>query len=397
MHNFLGRRTAVGLARIAARRQALTLGLSLAVSLLVPLTSPASAGPALLFDASSGRVLYAEDHDNVWHPASLTKIMTAYMTFDAIKAGRLTMQSKIIASELSVQQEPSKVGLPIGATMTVELALQALIVKSANDVAVMLAEAVSGNVEEFSKQMNATARRIGMTHTNFVNPHGLPAAQQVTTARDLGILAMAVLRDYPEYGSLWTQHDMRIGKRRLRTHNGLLRTYDGADGLKTGFICDSGYNVVATASRDGRRVVAVVLGEPSGAARTVRAAGLLEHGFQAAAWNDLAQPPHTIRTLPVPIDAKSAPTIVRNELLNRECNGGRRRIPAVAAVAKAKQQRQELSKKAAAAGAASNVAPAAGPAAAAVPAVAPIRATPPSVPAAKTATPQPTVPVKAQN
>ena len=388
MHDFLDRMS-----------RAVVWRLSLGIALLAPLVGTAEAGPALLFDASSGRVLYAEDHDHVWHPASLTKIMTAYMTFDAIKAGKLTLQSKIVSSELSVQQAPSKVGLPIGATMTVELALQALIVKSANDVAVMLAEAVAGSVEEFSKQMNATARRIGMTHTNFVNPHGLPAAEQLTTARDLGILAMAVLRDYPEYGSLWTQHDMRIGKRRLRTHNGLLRTYEGADGLKTGFICDSGYNVVATASRDGRRVVAVVLGESSGAARTVRAANLLEHGFQAVGWNDLAQPPHTIRTLPVPADAKSAPTVVRNELANRECNGGRRRVPAVAAVAKSKQQRLDLAKKAGVTGA-----PAAGAAtaAAAVPGAAkpaaPVGAEGAAKsPAKQSAAPQGAVPAKAAN
>jgi D-alanyl-D-alanine carboxypeptidase len=306
------------------------------------------AGPALLFDAKDGRVLYAEDHDHVWHPASLTKIMTAYMTFDAIKAGKLTMQSRISASEVSVQQAPSKVGLPVGATMTVELALQALIIKSANDVAVMLAEAIAGNVDDFSIQMNATAKRLGMTHSNFVNPHGLPAAEQVTTARDLATLSLAVLRDYPEHGALWSQADMRIGRRKLRTHNGLLKTYDGADGLKTGFICDSGYNVVATATRDGRRVVAVVLGAASGGQRTIRAAELLEHGFQTAAWRDVVQQPHTIKTLPVPVDAKSTPTVVRNELLNRACNGGRRVKPAAAAVAKVKLQRQDIATKAAA-------------------------------------------------
>jgi D-alanyl-D-alanine carboxypeptidase len=296
-------------------------------------TSQAIAGPALLFDAKDGRVLYAEDHDHVWHPASLTKIMTAYMTFEAIKAGKLTMQSRITASEVSTQQAPSKVGLPVGATMTVELALQALIIKSANDVAVMLAEAIGGDVETFAKQMNETAKRIGMTHSNFVNPHGLPAAEQITTARDLGILSMAVLRDFPEHGALWQQSDMRIGRRRLRSHNGLLRTYDGADGLKTGFICDSGYNVVATASREGRRVIAVVLGASSGAQRNIRAAGLLEHGFETAAWRQAVDQQHTLKTLPIPADAKSSATIVRGELANRECGGrGRRKVakPAVA-------------------------------------------------------------------
>jgi D-alanyl-D-alanine carboxypeptidase len=320
----------------------------IAASLVLALTigDRAIAGPALLFDAKDGRVLYAEDHDNVWHPASLTKIMTAYMTFEAIKAGKLTMQSRISASEVSVQQPPSKVGLPVGATMTVELALQALIIKSANDVAVMLAEAIGGNVDDFAVMMNATAKRLGMTHSYFVNPHGLPAPEQVTTARDLATLSLAVLRDFPDYGALWSQADMRIGRRKLRTHNGLLKTYDGADGLKTGFICDSGYNVVATATRDGRRVVAVVLGSASGASRTIRAAELLEHGFQTAAWRDALQQPHTIKTLPVPTDAKSTATVVRNELLNRSCNGGRRVKPANA-VAKVKQQRQDLAKKAA--------------------------------------------------
>lgn len=322
---------------------------ALAFSLLLSIVSaPASAGPALVFEAASGRVLYAEDQDNAWHPASLTKIMTAYMTFEALKAGKLTPQSKITASEVSVVQEPSKIGLPVGATMTVELAINALIIKSANDVAVMLAEAMAGSVEEFAKQMTATAKRLGMTRTTFVNAHGLPAAEQVTTARDLAILSMAVLKDFPEYAALWHKHDVRIGRRVLRTHNGLLKTYDGADGMKTGFICDSGYNVVASASRDNRRLVAVVLGELSGASRTIRAAGLLEHGFQVAAWTDVMPPSYTVRTLPIAADAKTQPASVRTDLLSRECNPGRRRPPSVAAIAKAKQKRAELAKKAAA-------------------------------------------------
>lgn len=332
---------------------------------LVAALPSATATPALLVDAKDGRVLYAEDQDNVWHPASLTKIMTAYMTFEAIKAGKLTMQSRVVASELSQQQVPSKVGLPVGATMTVELALQALIVKSANDVAVMLAEAIGGDVESFAKQMNQTAKRLGMTQSNFVNPHGLPAPEQITTARDLGVLSMAVLRDYPEHGRLWTQADMRIGRRRLRSHNGLLRTYDGADGLKTGFICDSGYNVVATASRDGRRVIAVVLGATSGAARNVRAASLLEHGFQTAAWRDALQQTHTIKTLPVASEAKAVPTIVRGELANRDCGGrGRRKVvkPAVSQK-QPKPAKAEAVKKAAAQAPAAPAAPATAPAA----------------------------------
>src|SRR4026209_3036336 len=140
-----------------------------AAALIAGLATPALAGPALLFDAADGRVLYAEDMDNQWHPASLTKIMTAYVTFEAIKEGKLTPATKISCSELANSQGPSKVGLPVGAEMTVETALQALIVKSANDVAVMLAEAVSGSHDAFVERMNATAARLGMTRTKFVN------------------------------------------------------------------------------------------------------------------------------------------------------------------------------------------------------------------------------------
>lgn len=299
-----------------------------------------SAGPVMLFDAADGRVLYAEDVDHVWHPASLTKIMTAYMTFEALKTGKIAKDTKLAVSELAHNQVPSKVGLPVGATMTVELAVQALIIKSANDVAVMLAEGISGSVENFSAEMNKTAKRLGMTRSNFVNPNGLPAAEQLTSARDLAKLSRAMLRDFPEYNGLWAQADMRIGRIRLRSHNGLLKTYEGADGLKTGFTCDSGYNVVATATREGKKVVAVVLGEASGRDRNLRAATLLEHGFETSAWRAALQQSVTIDTLPVAADAKATPTSVRETVLTWECGNRRRRVNP--AVAKVKQQRKQL-------------------------------------------------------
>ena len=171
--------------------------------------------------------------------------------------------------------------------MTVETALQALIIKSANDVAVMLAEAVAGSHEAFVARMNATAARLGMTRTKFANANGLPAPEQVTTARDLAKLSAAVVRDYPEYAHMWSMLDAKVGKRHLRSHNGLLTNYAGADGIKTGFICDSGFNVVASATRDGRKMIAVVLGEATGGERSVRAANLLEHGFQTHEWKAL--------------------------------------------------------------------------------------------------------------
>lgn len=311
-----------------------------AVAALAAAAPSASAGPVMLFDVADGRVLYAEDADHVWHPASLTKIMTAYVAFEAMKAGKIARDTKLVVSELAHSQAPSKIGLPVGATMTVELAIQALIIKSANDVAVMLAEGISGSVEEFAAEMNRTAKRLGMGRSHFVNPNGLPAAEQVTSARDLAKLSRAMLRDFPEYNSLWAQSDMRVGRIRLRSHNGLLKTYEGADGLKTGFTCDSGYNVVATASRDGRKVVAVVLGEASGKDRNLRAAGLLEHGFETSAWRAALQQTATIDTLPVATDAKTTPTSVRETVMTWDCGNRRRR--ANPAVAKVKQQRKQL-------------------------------------------------------
>ena len=294
---------------------------------------PVWAGPALLFDAGSGMVLYAEDQDNQWHPASLTKIMTAYVVFEAIKSGKMTLETKIGCSDLAYSQPPSKVGLPVGAEMTVERALQALIVKSANDVAVMLAEAVAGSQEAFVETMNATAARLGMTRTKFANANGLPAAEQVTTARDLAKLSMAVVKDYPEYAPMWALMDVRIGNRNLRTHNGLLANYEGADGLKTGFICDSGFNVVASATREGKRLMAVVLGEATGRERTTRAASLLEHGFQTHGWKMLLAS-QSLDSMPMAEDAKG-PMTMRQAVISYECGTGRKRRP-VAKVPKRK-------------------------------------------------------------
>lgn len=300
--------------------------------------APANAGPTLLFDGNDGTVLYAEDVDVLWHPASLTKIMTAYLTFEALKAGKLTLETKITVSEAANAQTPSKVGLPVGASMTVDLAIKALIVKSANDVAVMLAEAIGGTEAEFIAKMNVTAKRLGMSRTVFVNPNGLPAPEQVTTARDLAKLSRAVLKDFPEYASLWSMPDMRIGRRRLGSHNGLLKTYEGADGLKTGFTCDSGYNVVASATRDGRRVMAVVLGESSGRDRTLRAQSLLEHGFQTREWRGFFQKTASIDTLP-DTGAAAGVTSVRQAVMNFACGNRRHVVKTVAAREKAKVAR----------------------------------------------------------
>src|SRR5262245_35435904 len=280
-----------------------TCGL-VALSISLTVGPPVSAGPSLLFDAANGAVLYAEDPDTLWHPASLTKMMTAYVTFVAIQDGTLSVDTPIGCSKLANNQDPTKLGLPVGATITVEIALQALIMKSANDVAVMLAEAVSGSHEAFVDYMNGMAGRLGMTRTKFANANGLPDPDQVTTARDMGKLAAAIVRDFPQYAYLWSMLEMRVGKLHLHTHNGLLTNYPGGDGMKTGFICDSGFNVVASATREGRKLIAVVLGETTARERNLRATSLLEHGFRTYEWQSLFDS-QTLDTIPLDEGAKS--------------------------------------------------------------------------------------------
>ena len=326
----------------AHKKLVLSLGL-LAVAVLTAMSArTAVAGPALLFDPETGAVLYAEDQDDLWHPASLTKLMTAYLTFEALKEGKITLDTKLTVSELANSQPPSKIGLPVGAQMDVELALQSLVIKSANDVAVMLAEGVGGTHEAFIERMNATAKKLGMTRTVFVNPNGLPAPEQVTTARDLAKLTRAVLAQYPQYAPLWGMGDMRVGRMHIRTHNALLKVYDGADGMKTGFTCDSGYNVVATATREGHKLAAIVLGEPSGQARSLRTANLLEHGFQYNAWQTALQPV-TLDTLELLPDSKSVVTSVRNTVATSGCGG--HRVRPVNVAAKSRQKRLATAKQ----------------------------------------------------
>jgi D-alanyl-D-alanine carboxypeptidase len=271
-------------------RRLATLAVTAGLLAGLGLARPAEAGPALVFDPANAQVLYAEDPDLAWYPASLTKLMTAYLTFEALKAGKLTWESRLVTSEKAHVAPPSKIGLHVGGEMTIEQGIRALIIKSANDVAIMLAEKVSGSEEAFVELMNTTAKRLGMSRTRFTNPNGLPDPGQVTTARDMGLLARAILVDYPQLAPLFAEHKTYIGRIRLGSHNSLLKTFEGADGMKTGFICSSGYNVVASATREGRRLVAVVLGETSALVRNQRAALLLEHGFEHQAWKAALAP-----------------------------------------------------------------------------------------------------------
>ena len=241
--------------------------------------TPARAEAMILVDADSGKVLRAENATYPWYPASTTKLMTLYMTLSAVRDQRITFDTLFKVSPNANSQAPTKMGFPVGIQVTVDNALKMMMVKSANDMAVLLAEGISGSVDAFAEEMTDTAHKLGMTESNFVNPNGLPADGQITSARDLAILARALIREFPQYSSYWHIPAIQWGKRVVRNYNPLLGRYPGADGMKTGFICASGFNLVATATRDNKHLIAVVLGAPSGAVRAMKAAELLERGF----------------------------------------------------------------------------------------------------------------------
>jgi D-alanyl-D-alanine carboxypeptidase len=292
-------------------------GLGLLAGALLFAPPVAQAGPALVFEPYNGTVFYSEDPDAPWFPASLTKLMTAYVTFHALKEGKVVPTTPLICSKRAAAQAPSKLGLAVGGQITIDTGLKVLIVKSANDVAVMLAEAVGGSVEGFVQQMNEAARRLSMSRTHFVNVNGLPDEGQVTTARDLAKLTRAIIVEFPEYADLFAMPQVQVGKQLIRTHNGLLRDFPGADGMKTGFICNSGFNVVASATRDGRKLVAVVLGEYSTASRRDRAANLLENGFKRYFWKSLFGT--TIDGLTIQASMSAEPAHLASDV----CGGGR--------------------------------------------------------------------------
>lgn len=257
----------------------------------------AGAEALLLIEADSGRVLHAENATQPWYPASVTKVMTAYVTLKAVKAGRISLDTLITVSPNAVAQAPSKMGFKAGSQVTVDNALKMLMVKSANDIAVVLAEGVSGSIPAFAEEMNRAAARLGMMQTSYVNPNGLPADEQITSARDQAILARAIYRELPEYELYWRISAIKLGKRVMRNYNTLLDRYPGTDGMKTGFICASGFNVVVSAKRNNRRLIAVVFGAPSGGVRAVKAAQMLERGFQSGGFSWLTPTSGTVETL----------------------------------------------------------------------------------------------------
>jgi D-alanyl-D-alanine carboxypeptidase len=253
--------------------------MSFVVTLLVTGTGLAST-PALVVDLETGRVLHSERATDPWFPASITKLMTVYVALDMVRSGQASMEQLLTVSENAYALPPSKMAFKPGSQIRLDNALKIIMVKSANDVATTIAEGLGGSVEGFADIMNMTATRIGMKESRFVNPHGLPDERQQTSARDMAVLARALIREFPQHSDLFHIGAIQFGRRVMRNHNGLIGRYPGADGMKTGFICASGFNVVATAQRNGRRLVTVVLGSSSANERTLKAAELFDYGFE---------------------------------------------------------------------------------------------------------------------
>src|SRR5579871_5994423 len=297
---------------------------ALAAALAAPLlatATPARAEAYILVDADSGKVLRAENAAYPWYPASTSKLMTLYVTLSAIRDRRITFDTLFTVSRNAWSQSPTKMGFPIGTQVTVDNALKMLMVKSANDMAVLLAEGLDGSIDKFAEEMTLTAQSLGMTETNFVNPNGLPADGQISSARDLAILARALIKQFPQYSFYWHIPAIKYGRRVVRNYNPLIGRYPGADGMKTGFICASGFNLVATASRDNKRLIAVVLGARSGAARAVKAAELFESGF---AQNPLAWLTPSLGT----VDELKPLNVDPPNLKDQMCGPHRKRRPA---------------------------------------------------------------------
>lgn len=248
-----------------------------AASLL--LVTPALANPTMLFDLESGRVITHQEAFKRWYPASLSKLMTAYVVFRAIDAGEVALDSPIRMTKKAAAEPPSKFGLKPGTVMRLDTALKIMLVKSANDVAMAIAENVGGSQKGFAERMNAEAARLGMTGSHFVNPHGLFSPEQYTTARDMALLARALRRDYPQYSPWFSIEGLAFGKKTIPNYNLLIGRYEGADGMKTGFVCASGFNLIGSATRNGRTLVAVVLGEQTAISRAEATARLLDAGF----------------------------------------------------------------------------------------------------------------------
>ena len=246
-------------------------------------TSSYSPGyAAIVVDANTGSILHSSNADAIRHPASLTKIMTLYMLFERLESGKLSLDSPLRVSEHAADQSPTKLGLREGGTITVEDAIKGMVTRSANDAAVVVAENLAGSEDEFARQMTRKARALGMSHTVYRNASGLPDSAQVTTARDQATLGRAIQERFPRYYRYFSTRSFTFRGQRIANHNRLLGRVEGVDGIKTGYIRASGFNLVTSVRRNGRHVVAVVLGGTSAGARDARMRQLLAQHVDSA-------------------------------------------------------------------------------------------------------------------
>lgn len=241
---------------------------------------------SIMIDASTGDVLYSSNADEIRYPASLTKMMTLYITFNALDKGLIKLDDKLPVSRTAANRSPSKLGLKAGETISVKDAIMALIIKSANDCATVLAEGLGYSEENFASTMTKVAKELSMKHTTFKNASGLPNKQQKTTARDMAVLGAAIYHHFPQYYKLFSSKKFSYNGHTYYTHNHLLKNFSGADGLKTGFTNAAGYNIATSAERDGHRVIAVTMGHKTIKDRDKKIANMMNNGLKKLALAD---------------------------------------------------------------------------------------------------------------
>ena len=244
--------------------------------------------PYVVIDVASGRIIEERIGAHPWFPASVTKLMTVYVALQAVRQGRLTMDTPLVVTSRATRMKPSKMGFVPGTQVTLDNALKMLMVKSANDVAVTIAEGVSGSVEAFAAEMNQSAASLGMRKSHFVNPNGLPDPNHVSSARDMAVLGRALLVTFPEHADLFDIGAFKLGDKIVPTHNGMIGRYPGANGMKTGFTCAAGFNLVASATRENRKIIVVVMGDASARQRTAHAADLFDRAFSSTQYEGMA-------------------------------------------------------------------------------------------------------------
>ena len=283
--------------------------LALGVAAIVPV----HANPALVVDAATGEVLYKDMATAPWFPASLTKLMTTYVALSKVREGKISLDTPLRISAYAASMAPSKMGFRPGTLVTLDNALKMLMVKSPNDIAVAIAEGISGSVPAFADEMNAYASKLGLHESHFVNPNGLPDPNHVSSARDMAMIGRALLREFPEEDGLFSIGALAFGNQIINNHNGLLGRYPGVDGMKTGYTCSAGYNVVESATRGDKRLLVVIMGAPSTNERNLKSVSLFERFFGSSG-SDLG---------PV-ADLQSSDIVAAPDLRGQICGPGRR-------------------------------------------------------------------------